>query len=63
MPSADAGNLSFVRTIVLNRLVKITPNITIFLVLFFFGEQSALPVSAHNIQSCEFSTFFNGRMT
>ena len=48
MPSADAGNLAFVRTIVLNSLGKITPNITIFLVLFFFRRgPSLLCLSLH----------------
>lgn len=36
MPSADAGNLFFVGTVVLNRLGEATPDMTISLVLCSF---------------------------
>lgn len=42
MPSSVTGKLSFVRTTVLNRLGKITPNVTNFSVLSFFCRGPSL---------------------
>lgn len=42
MPSSVTGNLSFVRTTVLNRLGKVAPNVTNFIVLSFFCRGPSL---------------------
>lgn len=64
VPFSVTGNLSFVRTMALKRLSKITPNVINFLVFFLLQRtQCVLPVSAHDTQSSELSTFFKGRMT